>query len=904
MTDSTCMELIINSDDDLMKTESTIGTSTCSNKELHAPSSVSNMAAQTTTTTTTTTPATTTCTKPLPCISAKQANLPLDVKQDAPIVYQADMKVKDNNWVEQNLSMAKAAEGDIDAHGSTTAANPPSENSMDIVIYDKPTSEDKTKTNTEGSSPVKKEVSFTGYNNSTSTTPLIDFTKPHQDRTPKSCESSSLSHSDHDPISSPVREEVAAHQYRHFPSTTRPVPLPFPSSSSSHRTMAPKESRSSPTGINSGQTKVHGPGRTNEIHGYSSSSGPSAPLDRLCNHVTGIESAFGHLEGAVDAMLVVEGCRTGVLSCLDGRPKEIGDVSLRSGSIIVFDEIGSRMRRWRDGKKWTPSRMSGPFLVYRELDGSLSDDQVISGDKQNSSSIHKQHQSQDNRRIDSNEQDNRGIPRVKEDGLIKKTISITTEEGRRYRVVSYYSQSDVSSGFLTTPSKSELLKLVGGRANRSLDLVSLANGDMWVAPSGAKYYSGSTGRTSQPKDNSVEEPRDYWNSYPAARKFPQRDFGNSRFERGGRPYHHREDPGSQQYCRSGYQPPEYYNPPPPPPPPPRPAYPPQHTRGQRHSLFYDPSGSFSQTYSRYSQPWPSHDYVPREPHISVPETNDQYWYLPAGSTVDPHYGMAYPPTSPYTPSAARSTKDLEPSFQDISRKRKSERLEDWRSAPSQRSLHQGIRQPERHDMVISYEHESEVQQSNSPAQYHHHLNVTRSRPPVPPLRAMTSKFHKPLGGASRTISPSNSSAWMPPPPPPTSLASSLNHHQPDYLPTTSFPESYTPSASNGFTRSGGQVQSHPYVTYRGTPTSSQDSWNLVSGVKRPIGSSGSSTSLKRSNSISGPIAMIDLDRFDPMDLGGARSFVKGPSPALVSKKLSNEASPYMPKGGLVSVSKK
>ncbi|KAG0310317.1 hypothetical protein BGZ97_012653 [Linnemannia gamsii] len=37
------------------------------------------------------------------------------------------------------------------------------------------------------------------------------------------------------------------------------------------------------------------------------------------------------------------------------------------GSVFVFDEEESRICRWTDGKIWSPSRISGNFLVYREL---------------------------------------------------------------------------------------------------------------------------------------------------------------------------------------------------------------------------------------------------------------------------------------------------------------------------------------------------------------------------------------------------------------------------------------------------------------------------------------------------------------------------------------------------------
>ncbi|KAI8347308.1 Gti1/Pac2 family-domain-containing protein [Mortierella sp. GBAus27b] len=37
------------------------------------------------------------------------------------------------------------------------------------------------------------------------------------------------------------------------------------------------------------------------------------------------------------------------------------------GSVFVFDEEQSNIHRWTDGRIWSPSRICGNFLVYREL---------------------------------------------------------------------------------------------------------------------------------------------------------------------------------------------------------------------------------------------------------------------------------------------------------------------------------------------------------------------------------------------------------------------------------------------------------------------------------------------------------------------------------------------------------
>lgn len=39
---------------------------------------------------------------------------------------------------------------------------------------------------------------------------------------------------------------------------------------------------------------------------------------------------------------------------------------MQSGSVFVFDEHESGIKRWTDGLIWSPSRILGNFLIYRE----------------------------------------------------------------------------------------------------------------------------------------------------------------------------------------------------------------------------------------------------------------------------------------------------------------------------------------------------------------------------------------------------------------------------------------------------------------------------------------------------------------------------------------------------------
>jgi len=77
-------------------------------------------------------------------------------------------------------------------------------------------------------------------------------------------------------------------------------------------------------------------------------------------------SFFGYLATTYDALVLLEACLSGLVQPLARRPPENERESLtRSGYVFIYDET-SGMTRWTDGRKWSPSRMQGNFLLYRE----------------------------------------------------------------------------------------------------------------------------------------------------------------------------------------------------------------------------------------------------------------------------------------------------------------------------------------------------------------------------------------------------------------------------------------------------------------------------------------------------------------------------------------------------------
>lgn len=194
-----------------------------------------------------------------------------------------------------------------------------------------------------------------------------------------------------------------------------------------------------------------------------------------------IETFHGYLENTTDTLLLIEACRNGLLPTVTRRLFDNERGVIKSGTIIVFNETetGSVLnkklkvfisflgiKRWTDGLLWSPSRILGNFLIYREL-------------------INREHKKiQTETKVDRHERALVGsLTRAntpynfKENGLIKKTIRILVN-GTYLHVISYYKLMDVLNHTLPTPSissvfnniriSSDLLPHLHGYSNHSL----------------------------------------------------------------------------------------------------------------------------------------------------------------------------------------------------------------------------------------------------------------------------------------------------------------------------------------------------------------------------------------------------------------------------------------------------
>ncbi|KAJ3026201.1 UNVERIFIED_CONTAM: hypothetical protein HDU68_006075 [Siphonaria sp. JEL0065] len=148
------------------------------------------------------------------------------------------------------------------------------------------------------------------------------------------------------------------------------------------------------------------------------------------------ETFFGFIKEPLDALLVVEACIRGKLISVDKVPSDTVQVwPIRSGSIVVFEESS---KRWRDGRRWSPSRVFGPFLLYREVEATKRAPEPRKRKPKHilDTRIPGLEPTYSEKTLKPN-------TRLVEDGLTKRTITLRGSDGLLHRVISYYAREDV-----------------------------------------------------------------------------------------------------------------------------------------------------------------------------------------------------------------------------------------------------------------------------------------------------------------------------------------------------------------------------------------------------------------------------------------------------------------------------
>jgi hypothetical protein len=188
----------------------------------------------------------------------------------------------------------------------------------------------------------------------------------------------------------------------------------------------------------------------------------------------------GHVITTYDALLLFEACLTGHLALIPGRPSNQERKSLAcSGSVFIYEEISSGIKRWTDGQNWSPSRRLGNFLIYRELANAFPPGEKRKAKKKSArNTARTEPYAQPDRigesysPITSQSTSFTGVATssyterqlagslvesfdsydYEPNGLMKRTLSIKGQ-GATYHLISYYNKNDVLREQFSTPSK-------------------------------------------------------------------------------------------------------------------------------------------------------------------------------------------------------------------------------------------------------------------------------------------------------------------------------------------------------------------------------------------------------------------------------------------------------------------
>ncbi|KAG0349698.1 hypothetical protein BG005_010815 [Podila minutissima] len=234
-----------------------------------------------------------------------------------------------------------------------------------------------------------------------------------------------------------------------------------------------------------------------------------------------VETFHGYIETTQDTLLVFEACRRGLLPRICRRLQEKERRIVQSGTVFVFDERESGIKRWTDGLVWSPSRILGNFLVYRELDKRNSgkkDASPIDRASRSSSSDTESALEKNKERALVGSLTN--SYRFKKNGLVKKTMSIVVN-GVSQHLISYYSKDDVLAGRLRTPSS------VPELAGLEISPEFLMKQNFRIPPTVEQSYEGEHNLHSPASNHSPRTPSGSFHTMGAnGTDFTSSGFGN------------------------------------------------------------------------------------------------------------------------------------------------------------------------------------------------------------------------------------------------------------------------------------------------------------------------------------------------------------------------------------------
>ncbi|KAF3163225.1 hypothetical protein TWF788_001671, partial [Orbilia oligospora] len=166
-----------------------------------------------------------------------------------------------------------------------------------------------------------------------------------------------------------------------------------------------------------------------------------------------------------DALMIVELILQRQLFTVQRRAQDRERASaVQSGNVFVFEHTDTGIKRWTDGVHWSPSRILGNFLLYRELSRPFPPGQKKRAQRKNTTKTRRPpnadpmedpHQQfhpigMDPARAGPPGDSDRSLVGslidsydFKMNGLVKKTISIQDENNRQFHLISYYIPQDV-----------------------------------------------------------------------------------------------------------------------------------------------------------------------------------------------------------------------------------------------------------------------------------------------------------------------------------------------------------------------------------------------------------------------------------------------------------------------------
>lgn len=196
-----------------------------------------------------------------------------------------------------------------------------------------------------------------------------------------------------------------------------------------------------------------------------------------------VPTYFGFIESTYDALVLFEACLSGLIAHVPRRPHDRErEHVIKSGNIFLYEESTSGIKRWTDGISWSPSRILGNFLIYRQLQkpfGPGEKKKALKKPKSTNGISKAGHQNNNRSKSNLMQMYNHGAgslgvygeagkmnPDVEraligslvdsydfmDDGLVKKTISVIVN-GITHHLVSYYTLADAAARKFNIPTK-------------------------------------------------------------------------------------------------------------------------------------------------------------------------------------------------------------------------------------------------------------------------------------------------------------------------------------------------------------------------------------------------------------------------------------------------------------------